>query len=188
MDLRVKRTHKNIREAFITLTKKKKINRITVKELADEAMINKATFYLHYSDLEDLVSEMEDHVIADIVESFGKVDSFFRNVDIFIEKFVVAMGRNREILLIFYENDRTVVIQNKLVNSLRDKILKENSHIEFNREMYIVLTFFLRAALDVGLYEELGDYDAVFKAISNTIKVMTTHYRDELLLKKSGAL
>ena len=63
MDLRVQRTRKNIREAFIHLAQKKKIKRITIKELANEAMINKATFYLHYHDLEDLVSEIEDSTI-----------------------------------------------------------------------------------------------------------------------------
>ena len=181
MDLRVQRTRKNIREAFIHLAQKKKIKRITIKELANEAMINKATFYLHYHDLEDLVSEIEDSTIEDIVENFGKVDSFFRNVDFFIQKFVDAMQRNREILLIFYENDRTAVIQNKLVNSLREKIIKENPLIKFTKEMYIVLTFFLRAALDLGLYEEFGDYDQVFNAISNTITVVTSHYRAKLV-------
>lgn len=182
MDLRVKRTRMNIRDAFILLAQKKKIKRITIKELAAEAMINKATFYLHYHDLEDLVSEIEDTTIKDIVESFGKVDSFFGNVDYFIQKFVDAMQRNRQILLIFYENDRTAVIQKKLVNSLRDKIMKENQHIKFTKEMYIVLTFFLRAALDLALYEEFGDYDSVFNAISNTIQVVTMHYREKLFL------
>ena len=182
MDLRVKRTRMNIREAFIVLAQKKKMKRITIKELSAEAMINKATFYLHYHDLEDLVSEIEDTTIKDIVESFGKVDAFFHNVDFFIQRFVDAMQRNREILLIFYENDRTAVIQTKLVNSLRYKIIDENPHITFTKEMYIVLSFFLRAALDLGLYEEFGDYDAVFNAISNTIQVVTMHYREKLIL------
>ena len=182
MDLRVKRTRMNIREAFIVLAQKKKMKRITIKELSAEAMINKATFYLHYHDLEDLVSAIEDTTIKDIVESFGKVDSFFHNVDFFIQRFVDAMQRNREILLIFYENDRTAVIQTKLVNSLRYKIIDENPHITFTKEMYIVLSFFLRAALDLGLYEEFGDYDAVFNAISNTIQVVTMHYREKLIL------
>lgn len=184
MDLRVKRTRLHIRQAFLGIASKKKINRITIKELAEAAMINKATFYLHYHDLEDLVSEIEDHTVTDIVESFGQVGSFFHNVDFFIKKFVDAMERNREILLIFYYNDRTAVIQNKLVASLRMKIIKENPHITFTREMYIILTFFLRAALDLGLYEEIGDYNSVFKAISKTITVVTSHYQEQLRLEE----
>lgn len=181
MDLRVRRTRSSIREAFIKLAQKKKIKRITIKELAEEAMINKATFYLHYSDLEALVSEIEDDVIADIVENIGQVDSFFRNVDVFFQKFTEAMVRNRELLMILYENDRTVVIQNKLVISFREQILKENQHIEFTREMHIALTFFLRAVLDVSLYEEFKDTDQVFKAVSATVTVVTKHYLNEIM-------
>ncbi len=184
MDLRVRRTRSSIREAFIKLAQKKKIKRITIKELAEEAMINKATFYLHYSDLEALVSEIEDDVIADIVENIGQVDSFFRNVDVFFQKFMEAMIRNRKLLMILYENDRTVVIQNKLVISFREQILKENQHIEFTREMYIALTFFLRAVLDVSLYEEFKDTDQVFKAVSATVTVVTKHYLNEIMKER----
>ena len=54
MDLRVQRTRMNIRDAFIELRSRKPSEKITVKELAEAAFINKATFYQHYSDLYDL--------------------------------------------------------------------------------------------------------------------------------------
>ena len=71
MDLRVRRTQKNIRDAFIILATKKGVNKITIKELAETAMINKATFYLHYRDMEDFVSHLEDEVIADGIREIG---------------------------------------------------------------------------------------------------------------------
>ena len=60
MDLRVQRTRKNIRDAFIELRSRKPIEKITVKELAEAAFINKATFYQHYEDLYDLSESMEN--------------------------------------------------------------------------------------------------------------------------------
>ena len=60
MDLRVQRTRMNIRDAFIELRSRKPIEKITVKELAEAAFINKATFYQHYADLYDLSESMED--------------------------------------------------------------------------------------------------------------------------------
>ena len=46
MDLRVKKTRRSIINAFLMLRANKPLEKITVKELAELAMINKATFYL----------------------------------------------------------------------------------------------------------------------------------------------
>ena len=69
MDLRVQRTRKNIRDAFIELRSRKPIEKITVKELAEAAFINKATFYQHYEDLYDLSESMENELIDNIISS-----------------------------------------------------------------------------------------------------------------------
>lgn len=52
---------------FWSFSRKKPIEKITVTELAKLAEINKATFYLHYSDIYSLADEMEDEVIDDIL-------------------------------------------------------------------------------------------------------------------------
>ena len=48
----------------------KPLEKITIKELADLAFINKATFYAHYKDVYDLAEQLEneavDKMIADI--------------------------------------------------------------------------------------------------------------------------
>lgn len=188
MDLRVRRTQKNIREAFIALAEKKKISKITIKELAEAAMINKATFYLHYHDLEDLVSQLEDEIIHDIVDEIGKADSFFRRVEEFFQRFTVGLARHQKLLVMLYENDRTSSVQKKMVVALRRRIWEDNTHFEFTREMDIVLTFMLRGIMDISLYEEYPDREEVITALSNTIRIVTDHYRDEIhALRRSAA-
>lgn len=184
MDLRIRRTQKNIREAFFELAQKKKISRITIKELAQTAMINKATFYLHYHDLEDLVQEIEDDIIEEIMHELGMADLFFRRVDEFFKKFTQALLRNQQMLYILYDNDRTSSIQKKLVVTLRRKIVQENPELEFDQEMDIVLTFMLRGVMDVSLYEEFQDRDSVVQALSNTIQVVTSHYRERVYARR----
>lgn len=178
MDLRVKRTQNNIREAFITLAEKKKVKKITIRELSELAMINKATFYLHYHDLEDLVSQLEDEVIADGMREIGKADSFFRRVEEFFQRFTIALSENHRLIGILYANERTASLQRKMITALKRKIMEENPHIEFTMEMDIVLTFMLRGVMDVRLYEEFSDRQMVIQALSTTIKVVTNHYRD----------
>ena len=64
MDLRVKKTRKSIVDAFIELRQIKPLEKITVKELASKAMINKETFYLNYQDIYDLEDSLESELIS----------------------------------------------------------------------------------------------------------------------------
>lgn len=54
MDLRVKKTRIAIRNAFWELAMAKGTERLTVSEVCAKAMVNRATFYRHYEDLQDL--------------------------------------------------------------------------------------------------------------------------------------
>ena len=51
MDLRVTKTQRAIRAAFLELREKKPLEKITVKELCQRAEIHKSTFYDHYADV-----------------------------------------------------------------------------------------------------------------------------------------
>ena len=56
-DLRVVKTKRAIYAALERLLHKKSIDKITVAELSREAMINKGTLYLHYTDIFDLFQQ-----------------------------------------------------------------------------------------------------------------------------------
>ena len=62
MDLRIEKTEKGIRNAFIELRSSKPLEKITIKELCEHAYINKSTFYSHYKDIYDLSERMEEEV------------------------------------------------------------------------------------------------------------------------------
>ena len=62
-DKRVLRTKKSIRDAFIALLETRSISRITVKALAEEAGINRKTFYMYYSGIEELLEQIEQDLI-----------------------------------------------------------------------------------------------------------------------------
>lgn len=66
LDLRIQRTRKLIRTAFIELLEEKEFHKITVHEITKRAGINRVTFYLHYKDSNDLVDSLLNGFIADI--------------------------------------------------------------------------------------------------------------------------
>ena len=51
MDRRVRKTRAQLRAGLARLMQQKNIKEITVKELVDEIDINRSTFYLHYTDI-----------------------------------------------------------------------------------------------------------------------------------------
>ena len=56
-DLRVRRTRKMIQQAMIDLTVEKGFNNISVRDITERAMVNRSTFYRHYLDKCDLLSQ-----------------------------------------------------------------------------------------------------------------------------------
>lgn len=65
-DQRPRLTRMLIRQAFTSLLKEKPVQSISVKELCERAGINRGTFYAHYTDIYDLMRQMEDEMMADI--------------------------------------------------------------------------------------------------------------------------
>jgi len=66
-DLRIRRTHQFLQEAIIDLIAKKGFEAITVGDIAERAMINRATFYRHYEDKYDLVAKIFEEAADDLV-------------------------------------------------------------------------------------------------------------------------
>lgn len=65
-DHRARVTEILIQKAFTRLLRGKPIHRISVKELCEEAGVNRGTFYAHYADLYDVLRKMEDDLVADL--------------------------------------------------------------------------------------------------------------------------
>ncbi|WP_411345184.1 TetR/AcrR family transcriptional regulator [Paenibacillus sp. WLX1005] len=62
-DLRVARTRKFIEQALIRLMLEQPFATLTVQQIADAAMVNRSTFYLHYTDKYDLLEQIHVRTI-----------------------------------------------------------------------------------------------------------------------------
>lgn len=62
IDRRSRRTREALRTALLRLLKTKPLKSITVSELAREADINRATFYTHYQDVNDLFTSLQNEL------------------------------------------------------------------------------------------------------------------------------
>lgn len=86
VDLRILKTRKAIKEAFLKLVQTKGYERITIQDIAEEAMINRNTFYLHYVDKPNLMENLCQESIAklNVCINLEMKDIDEMNRDIFI--------------------------------------------------------------------------------------------------------
>lgn len=70
----VRFTKARIKTAFFELMQNKNVQKITVSEVVRKADISRATFYLHYSDIFDLLGQIEEDIIAQVLEEIKKFD------------------------------------------------------------------------------------------------------------------
>ena len=68
MDRRIRKTKAQLRYGLAKLLKEKTIKEITVKELVETVDINRSTFYLHYTDIYDLLEQTENDLKNELLE------------------------------------------------------------------------------------------------------------------------
>jgi AcrR family transcriptional regulator len=118
-DLRVRRTLTAVRKAFNELVLARNYNEISITDLTEKAGINRKTFYLHYSSLEDLVAEIEEEMSKEILENIGE---YAMNLDLsgcitYFYKYLESCSKVQKKLMCdphydFFYNDVTDMVLN----------------------------------------------------------------------------
>ena len=70
-DPRVLRSRQMLMEALLRLLNRKEFDAISIQEIADEATLNRATFYLHYPDKKTLLQAMTAARFSDLIARRG---------------------------------------------------------------------------------------------------------------------
>lgn len=74
LDPRVRKTRASLRDALIQLMESKEYGQITIQDIAELAAVNRATFYAHYTDKDDLLEKTVDDMLSSL---FGDASKFF---------------------------------------------------------------------------------------------------------------
>ena len=67
-----------LKEAFAELATKE-AEKISVSALCEKADVSRASFYIHYKDLDDFVSKSREYIIDKLFEQFGIIFSLKKN-------------------------------------------------------------------------------------------------------------
>ncbi len=105
-------THANIRDAFLSLLKEKNLQDITITELCENLGISRGTFYLHYTDVYDLLNKTERAMSEELQQRFQAAREI-SNREAFLELFRFV-EENRTFYSIYLERGNSMQVEEQL--------------------------------------------------------------------------
>lgn len=163
MDLRIQKTKSAVKGAFLELRRRKPVEKITVTELSKLAEINKATFYLHYSDIYSLADEIEDEMIDSILSELHEYDKFFDDPKKYTSELLNAFIVNRHMLNTIFSGSRYSCFSNKVEKRVKARLYGEFPQLN-TRHNDIILSFVIQGAfhtITAGISESTDADDEI---------------------------
>ncbi|GAB2025902.1 TetR/AcrR family transcriptional regulator [Lactovum odontotermitis] len=148
-DLRVKRTRKLITLAFINLLRRKKFEKISIQEIADDAMINRATFYAHYADKQDLYDSLIDDFLVDftkVLDDGTLIDGtnvYVAEIEEMLSKFYDFIRENPEVSQIIIDKSQDTNFTDRFLDILSERYAELFQKLEVREQDVVVPSDFV---------------------------------------------
>lgn len=140
-NVRYKTTEEYIEKALIRLLARKEYNKIFIKDICEEAGINRSSFYAHYADINDLMIQYEEKIAKKIGDIFKKDNEY--NVEAYTKLFEFIKV-NKIFYKAFLQTSDLFVERGmfgRFKNSLMD-FARKNNYYFINNEMDYGFCFF----------------------------------------------
>lgn len=150
-NVKIKRSKNALKQALLILMKHKKLSGITIKELCEEARLNRSTFYANYSDIYELLHDIHTDIFDEMYQNIKEEPEASRDHVRKVQTEAVAR-------IILYLQDNLDIFQLLLANN--DDNLFEKHLSAYYMEKYNVLdrTWEERCLF---LYHAIGSFSLV---------------------------
>ncbi len=111
---RTKLTKMLLKNSLIELMNDKAVNHITIKELCEKADLNRSTFYLHYTDQYQLLSEIENDLLEDTIQYLRNVTTDC-GTTLYITAFLKYVKNNSSIFRSFCAGRKILISRLRLL-------------------------------------------------------------------------
>ena len=126
-DSRTRRTKAALRAGLAALIREKGVAGVTVRELAERAGINRATFYIHYHDIDDMLGHIYREILSDlaaVLEMHQKEESAERPFSILCDIFRFLQKHSAMCAALLSERGDPAFIE-QIKAPLRDKCVRD---------------------------------------------------------------
>lgn len=173
MDLRVKRTKSNIINAFLTLRANKPLEKITVKELSELAMVNKATFYLHYKDIYDLSDSLEAELVQSVLDSITHPEYLFSNLPAFVQELTDAYFARRTLIQTLFSGNQNNRLPVRIEQGIKDIAYEQKPSLRNNDRFNILLSYSIYGSYYAYIQNADCDMRVITELIGNFAEATT---------------
>ena len=154
-DLRVVKTKNLIYKALIELMKEKTFEEIKVSDICNKAMINRSTFYAHYTDKYELLIDFINTVKDELTSELKKNNNNLNTGEYYIELIRLLLDHldeNKEIYNAIMINNRNSIMMDILLNVVNNDLLnKANGNNNSVIPSDIAAKFYLGGVINIGL-------------------------------------
>jgi hypothetical protein len=175
---RIALTKTLLKNSLIDLMHTKAISKITIKELCENAGINRSTFYLYYTDQFALLKEIEDVLLLNAKEHLKNIDSNLINLH-YLKELLYYMQANSDIFYTLLCRQENLSFQTAFIEiSIRNLEINLNLQCEEKISGYIfryltmgclsLITKWFEAGFDMSP-EELAEM--IFRLSDNAVSV-----------------
>lgn len=173
MDLRIQKTEKAIKNAFLELRARKPLEKITVKELCELALINKSTFYSHYEDIYALSEAMEQETVASIIGSIDHLKDYTTdNPDAFTRELCLSFMSQISLIKILFSGRELSHLGIRLDRALKEVIFRKYPEYENDPEKQILLSYSIQGTYYAYLSNPNADTDTFVRTIENIVRCL----------------
>ncbi|MGM9550948.1 MAG: TetR/AcrR family transcriptional regulator [Clostridia bacterium] len=175
MDLRVQRTRKCIEDAFLKLREKKPIEKITVKEIADYALINKATFYNHYESVYDLSDKLENEIIDKVINNIPR--SGWATGES-VKKLAIEICYQNSLFQTLFSGSRYGVFACKLEKRLKEHIYTMDPSYKDSLEKDVMLTVLIYGSFHAAAKYQGEEFEKAICTIGEINEYIISKYKE----------
>lgn len=150
-DLRVIKTEKILYETLIDLLKDKTFEEIKVSDICNKALINRSTFYAHYSDKYELVVGFINTLKKELASAIKDNGSTFNTKEYYLEMIEMILTHIEERKSIYQDiliNNRNSIVMDILLDVINNDVnekLKKNSKVKEEIPSKVISTFYIGA-------------------------------------------
>ena len=144
VDIRVQKTKERLKSTLLTLLKEKGIDRISISEICRASGINRNTFYQHYSDIRDLLSEVEGEFMESLFSFLTINGDSIKSVRDIMTLLLETIKQNQDMcLLLFSDNGDKNFLRNILMFALPSAVDNWVKELGMNEKDATVLYYYV---------------------------------------------
>lgn len=146
-------TRQNLIDAFWSLYCEKRIEKITVKEITQKAGYNRGTFYEYFTDVYDVLEQIEEALIPDL-EELPPISVSSETMGMPIDMFMVLYEQNSKYYSVLLGDNGDPAFASKLKNSTKHIIKQafQGKYYMDTVEFDFILEFVLSGMIGIMSY------------------------------------